>query len=216
MKLEELVKIFRENENLENKEAMEAYMKKLFPFLGIKSIERRELSREYLRENKREIAWEEVFSLWQEAEREFQYIACDYLKERKKLLAADDLELLKKLILKKSWWDTVDNLAPLVGEIVLKIDNGKDIMLVWSKDENIWIRRVAILHQLKFKEKTDTVLLEKIVLNNLGSDEFFINKAIGWIIREYSKTNPNWVLGFFEDYQKQMSNLTIREGSKYI
>ncbi len=89
-------------------------------------------------------------------------------------------------------------------------------MLTWSLDEDIWLRRIAIDHQLPRKEKTNTTLLEKIILNNLGSDEFFINKAIGWSLREYSKTNPDWVINFIKNNKNKMSKLSIREGSKYI
>ena len=89
-------------------------------------------------------------------------------------------------------------------------------MLEWSKDNDIWVRRVAIDHQLGRKEKTNTVLLEKILVNNFGSDELFINKAIGWALRDYSKTNPEWVREFINKYKDKMSNLSIREASKYI
>ena len=89
-------------------------------------------------------------------------------------------------------------------------------MLEWSQDENIWVRRVAIDHQLLFKEKTDEELLGKIIQNNLGSKEFFINKAIGWSLRDYSKTNPQWVAGFIEEHREKLAPLSIREGSKYL
>ena len=70
-------------------------------------------------------------------------------------------------------------------------------MLDWSKDDDFWIRRIAIDHQLCRREKTNTELLEKIIVNNFGSNEFFINKTIGWALRDYSKTNPLWVKEFF-------------------
>jgi 3-methyladenine DNA glycosylase AlkD len=83
-------------------------------------------------------------------------------------------------------------------------------------DENIWLRRIAIDHQLARKDKTDTALLEQIIVNNLGQREFFINKAIGWSLREYSKTNPDWVRGFIEQHKDGLSPLSVREGSKYL
>ena len=89
-------------------------------------------------------------------------------------------------------------------------------MLQWSQDKDFWVRRIAIDHQLCRKEKTNTELLEKIIVNNLGSHEFFINKAIGWALRDYSKTNPQWVKHFIEKYHDQMHRLSIKEGSKYI
>ena len=89
-------------------------------------------------------------------------------------------------------------------------------MLQWSTDEDFWIRRIAIDHQLLRKEKTNTQLLEQIIINNLGSSEFFINKAIGWSLRDYSKTNPDWVRDFINRYKERMDKLSVREASKYI
>lgn len=89
-------------------------------------------------------------------------------------------------------------------------------MIEWSKDDNIWIKRSAIEHQLNFKEKTDPELLEKIIVNCFDSNEFFINKAIGWALRQYSKIDPNWVKKFIQEYGNRMDDLSIKEASKYI
>ena len=89
-------------------------------------------------------------------------------------------------------------------------------LLEWSRDGDFWIRRLAILHQLGRKAATDTASLEAILTANLGSGEFFINKAIGWALRDYSKTDPDWVSQFIARYRNQMNALSIREGSKYI
>ncbi|WP_193435573.1 DNA alkylation repair protein, partial [Streptococcus suis] len=99
----------------------------------------------------------------------------------------------KKLAQSKSWWDSIDGLDKLVGKIVLDNPEAKQTILEWSLDDDFWLRRIAIDHQLLQKEKTDTELLEKILVNNLNQTEFFINKAIGWSLRDYSKTNPDWV-----------------------
>ena len=104
----------------------------------------------------------------------------------------------------------------MVGDIGLKDDRVRDLMLEWSKDGNFWVRRIAIDHQLGRKERTDRQLLEAIIVNNFGSDEFFINKAIGWSLREYSKTDPDWVRAFLEKYGPQMSKLSVREAGKYV
>lgn len=90
------------------------------------------------------------------------------------------------------------------------------IILEWSTDEDFWIRRIAIDHQLCRKDKTNTQLLKEILVNNFGSSEFFINKAIGWSLRDYSKTNPEWVKNFVETYHDKMDKLSIREASKYL
>lgn len=89
-------------------------------------------------------------------------------------------------------------------------------MLDWSQDENIWVRRVAINHQLLRKNQTNTILLKQILCNNLNDTEFFINKAIGWSLRDYSKTNPEWVRQFIQTHKEHMAPLSIREASKYI
>ena len=103
-----------------------------------------------------------------------------------------------------------------IGALALKDPNVNKILLEWSLDGNIWLRRIAIDHQLLRKEKTNTELLEKILKNNLGQAEFFINKAIGWALRDYSKTNPEWVKNFIEKNRENMAKLSIKEASKYL
>ena len=92
----------------------------------------------------------------------------------------------------------------------------EEIIFKWSLSDNIWLRRVAIDHQLLRKEQTNVQLMEKILLHNLNQTEFFINKAIGWALRDYSKTNPTWVAGFIEKNQERMADLSIKEASKYL
>ena len=116
----------------------------------------------------------------------------------------------------KSWWDTVDLLAKVIGSLVIRIEGYDKIMLEWSKDSNIWLKRVAILYQLSLKDKVDEIILDKMLVNNLGDNEFFINKAIGWALRDYSKFNPEWVREFIKKNKDNMANLSIREASKYI
>ena len=89
-------------------------------------------------------------------------------------------------------------------------------MLKWSNDDDFWVRRIAIDHQLCRKLDTNVELLEKILVNNFGSSEFFINKAIGWSLRDYSKYNPEWVRGFIERYCDKMNSLSLKEASKYL
>ena len=92
----------------------------------------------------------------------------------------------------------------------------EEIILKWRLSDNIWLRRVAIDHQLLRKEKANVQLLEKILLHNLNQTEFFINKAIGWALRDYSKTNPVWVACFIEKNKERMADLSIKEASKYL
>ncbi len=110
---------------------------------------------------------------WEQAPREYQYAAVDYLRTLKQFLAFDDLRELQNLIQAKSWWDTVDSLSGLVGHLGLQYPGVDQVMLEWSGAEDIWLRRTAIIHQLARKERLNTVLLEKILSNNLAQTEFF-------------------------------------------
>ena len=207
-----------QHKNEEQAQKMSKYMLNKFEYIGIKTPERREIFKIFFKEYKNEekIDWEFVNKCWENKYREFQYVAADYLKNMKDKLTIDDIPKLKQFILKKSWWDTIDNLDMTIGALALKDSNVNKILLEWSLDENIWLRRIAIDHQLLRKEKTNTELLEKILKNNLGQAEFFINKAIGWALRDYSKTNPNWVKNFIEKNREKMAKLSIREASKYL
>lgn len=199
-------------------EQMERYMRNQFDFLGIQSVKRRKLSMPFLKPliRKESVDWPFVYDLWKQPYRECQYIACDYLNQIKDRLLPEDIPKFKQLALEKSWWDTIDSLDKVVGTIVSNYPASNQIMIEWSKDTNIWLRRIAINHQRHRKNTTDTVLLEKIIKNNFGTDEFFINKAIGWILRDYSKTNPEWVSQFIKKYENELHALSIKEGSKYI
>ena len=207
-----------QHKNEEQAQKMSKYMLNKFEYIGIKTPERRKIFKNFFKEYKNEekIDWEFVNKCWENKYREFQYVAADYLKNMKDKLTIDDIPKFKQLILKKSWWDTIDNLDMTIGALALKDSNVNKILLEWSLDENIWLRRIAIDHQLLRKEKTDTELLEKILKNNLGQAEFFINKAIGWALRDYSKTNPEWVKNFIEKNKEKMAKLSIREASKYL
>ena len=206
------------HKNEEQAQKMSKYMLNKFEYIGIKTPERREIFKNFFKEYKNEekIDWEFVNKCWENKYREFQYVAADYLKNMKDKLTIDDIPKFKRLILEKSWWDTIDNLDMTIGALALKDSNVNKILLEWSLDENIWLRRIAIDHQLLRKEKTNTELLEKILKNNLGQAEFFINKAIGWALRNYSKTNPERVKNFIEENKEKMAKLSIREASKYL
>jgi len=207
-----------QHKNEEQARQMSKYMLNKFEYIGIKTPERRKIFKNFFKEYKNEekIDWEFINKCWENKYREFQYVAADYLKNMKDKLTIDDIPKLKQFILKKSWWDTIDNLDMTIGALALKDSNVNKILLEWSLDENIWLRRIAVDHQLLRKEKTNTELLEKILKNNLEQAEFFINKAIGWALRDYSKTNPKWVKNFIEKNKEKMAKLSIKEASKYL
>ena len=217
-KFSTITELFENAHNSENADAMSAYMKNKFEFYGIPSPERKELYKDFLKSEKasKTIDWDFLDKCYKDGHREFQYLVYDYLLAMKRYIAFEDIDRIKRFIITKSWWDTIDFLCKIIGDIGLRDTRVHDLMLKWSESDNIWIKRTAILHQLAYKDKTDTELLENIIRNCLGSDEFFINKAIGWTLREYSKTSPQWVSDFINRYKNELSALSIKEGSKYI
>jgi len=218
MKLLDLITDLEENRNELLAESMSKYMQDKFRFLGVRGATRTEIYKKYFPDARKTktIDWDFVENCWNKEEREFQYVVVYYLKAMQKFLKREDISRLKYLIVTKSWWDTVDLLAKVVGSLIIRIKGYDQIMLEWSKDSNIWLRRVAILYQLSLKDKVDKQVLDKILVNNLGDSEFFINKAVGWALRDYSKYNPEWVREFIKKNKENMANLSIREASKYI
>ncbi|SFB03079.1 MULTISPECIES: DNA alkylation repair protein [unclassified Bacillus (in: firmicutes)] len=217
--ISKLTSLFEENRNPELAIPMQNYMKNHFDFLGIKSPTRKELEKQFFQETgilKEPFQPSFIQQLWEKEEREYQYTALAYIEKSLKKLTADDLLLMEKLIITKSWWDTVDALAAKpVGKIAEKYpDVIESTIEPWAEHEDMWLRRTAILFQLKFKGKTDEERLYRIILKNNESKEFFIQKAIGWVLREYSKTNPQSVGTFIKNHQ--LAPLSVREGSKYI
>ncbi len=217
MDFEALYQSFLQSANKEQAQKMSAYMRNLFPFLGIPTPKRKQLCKEFFKEAKqKKIAWDFIALCWQCPYRELQYLAIDYLSLMKEYLSIEDLPEIKKLILTKSWWDTIDGLDRIVGNLALMYPHVNEDLLVWSVADNIWLRRIAIDHQLGRQEKTNRELLEKIIVNNFGQTEFFINKAIGWSLRDYSKTDPKWVQSFIDKYRAKLAPLSLKEASKYL
>lgn len=213
----DIFKLFYDNRNEEQAEPMAKYMKNLFPFLGLKKPERGALSKDFLNKRKKdsEIDWDFIFKCYHMSEREFQYLAIDYMEKVINLFVPDDMDNIEKLLITKSWWDSVDAINKIVGHIAMKYPEVKeDVILQWIESDNIWLNRISIIFQLRYKENTDTSFLSKAILQNSQTGEFFIDKAIGWALREYSKTDRDWVKNFIESHY--LSKLSIREGSKYI
>ena len=217
-KYSKIKQLFEQNRDEENAIKMSKYMRDLFKFYGIPTPIRKSLYKDLLKEEKakKTIDWNFLDKCYEDDYREFQYLALDYIENMQKFLTYDDVPKLYKYIKAKQWWDTIDRFDRIVGNIAFKDDRINDLMLKWSKDEDFWLRRIAIDHQLGRKDKTNTKLLEQILINNFGSDEFFINKAIGWSLRDYSKTNPNWVKDFLSKYENKMDKVSLKEAYKYI
>lgn len=215
---------FAQHANPQQAQKMSAYQRHLFPFFGIPAPLRRSLSKDFLREkaNQDKIDWGWVYDMWAYDKREAQYLACDYLGQKKvsRHLVLSDLQHLQQLITSKSWWDSVDALDEIVAVLLLKDVRTKKVILKWAQADNFWLRRVAIDCQLGLKENVDRELLATVIGYNLAGSrfdkEFFVNKAIGWVLRDYAKYNPDWVRDFIQSHQSDLSSLSLREASKYL
>lgn len=213
----EIVRMLEGNSDLEQAEKMSAYMQNRFKFAGIAKPRLKELMKPFLKDTaKKPLDWNFVFGLWECELREAQYVALEYLQKHRKQLLTTDMDKLKRLITEKSWWETVDTIDAFVGDLVLQDHSLTETMLEWAVSDNIWLRRVAIDYQQEYKDKTNEEILERIIVANLGSSEFFINKAIGWSLRDYSKVKPEWVAQFIEKYGKKMNSLSVKEASKLL
>lgn len=202
-------------------EKMAAYMKDKFPFYGVNAPSRREIVTRLWKTEKKLIqdeVWPIVNYLWTKPQREYQMIAIDILGRCKRQFSKEALPLFEQLITTKSWWDTVDFLASTnVGEI-LKDDPpaAQSIARKYMGGENMWLKRTALIFQLKYKDNTDKGLLYDLIDETKGSKEFFINKASGWALRQYSKFNNESVREYIRANEGTLSSLTKREGSKYL
>lgn len=214
----EIKKRFEKLQDKEKSAVMSRYMRNKFEFYGIPAPKRKGQYKELIKSEKKakKIDWNFLNKCYDDEHREFQYLVYDYLLAMRQYVSYEDIPQIKKYILDKPWWDTIDFLCKVIGDVALRDPRVKKLMLTWSKEKNIWLKRSAIEHQLGLKDLTDSELLEQIIVNCFGSDEFFINKAIGWALRDYSKTNPNWVKAFLDKYKNQMSDLIKKEASKYI
>jgi 3-methyladenine DNA glycosylase AlkD len=204
---------FAANKKPENAFAMAKYMKNNFPFFGIKTEERRRIFKEIWKQNKQEVtanARAIALELYTKPKREFQYCAIEILiKELKGNYIKEDIQLIEKLILNNSWWDSVDTIAKyILGEYLLEFPlETKNVIERFSKSDDMWLNRSAILFQLGYKQKTNPDFLFSECLKQSHSKEFFIQKAIGWALREYAKSNP-------EDVQEFLKTNTLKPLSK--
>lgn len=206
-------------QNAENAQFMKSYMRGQYAFYGIQSGPRRTaLKTLFARESlpKLEELPRVIDELWSMPEREFQLVGIDLLIKLKNKLPVSMLEDLERWITTKSWWDTVDMLAThIAATLFTKYPEETSVVIErWRKSENIWLRRTTLLYQLKYKQLTDVDLLFSIIRENQSDKEFFIQKAIGWVLREYSKTDANTVINFIE--AENIEGLARREGLKWL
>lgn len=215
-----LVKSYRAHRDPVRATQMAAYMRDQFAFFGIPTPDRRRLDRDVV------AGWPPpaeadlvviATECWARPEREVQYFACDYLIRHVKRASPAFLDETRTLITTKSWWDTVDALASkIVGPLVLRYPQLVPVMDRWIDDENLWLARAAILHQLSYGPATDPERLFRHCLARAADTNFFIRKAIGWALRQYSKTDGRAVCSFVDDHAAALSPLSRREAVAWI
>ena len=196
-----------------------AYLRDQFECYGIKTTERRALQAPFLvkaylpsKTDRDKI----IKTLWQKPQREYHYFAQELMFKYIKELDKEDITLLEYMVEHKSWWDTVDFIASkLLGTYFKTYPEQIETYIdKWLKSGNIWLQRSAILFQLKYKTQMDTELLSSVIHALLGSKEFFINKAIGWVLRDYSRINPDWVKAFVD--KTPLSPLSKKEALRLM
>jgi len=198
---------------------MKAYMRNQFDYLGIKTPEQRQLFKGFTAEYGLPDLDDLVpilLDLWALPEREFQYAALGLLGRFETKLPAEFIDTIQTLLTTKSWWDTVDSLAGnTVGAHFKRFPAVRDATLErWRISDDFWLRRTCILFQLGYQSETDFDLLKDIIRENLGSNEFFINKAIGWALRQYTRVDPEGVRTFVAE--TPLAPLSAREALKWL
>ncbi|MGA4843315.1 DNA alkylation repair protein [Streptomyces sp. G45] len=199
---------------------MRAYMKDVAPFLGLTSPVRRELARTVLagtpRPDEADCA-AVALRCWRLPEREYQYFAVDYLRRHIRRCSSGFLPVARHLVTTVPWWDTVDALAAhVVGGLVAADPKLRADTDAWSADDDRWLVRTALLHQLRHKDATDADRLFAYCARQAGHPDFFVRKAVGWCLREYAKTAPDAVCDFVDRHRDALSPLSVREALRNI
>lgn len=218
--LERLTAVYGGAADPERAGPMRAYMKDVAPFLGIPTPARRALSRTVLAGTPAPTEADcaaIALRCWALPEREYHYFAVDCLRRNAGRCGPGLLPVARHLITTVSWWDTVDPLAAhVVGRLVAADPSLTAAMDAWIADDNLWVVRTALLHQLPHKQRTDAERLFSHCLLQSGHPGFFIRKAIGWALREYAKTDPGAVRAFLARERGRFAPLTEREALKNI
>jgi 3-methyladenine DNA glycosylase AlkD len=198
---------------------MKRYMRDQFEYLGLKGPVMGELMRQHYQAHGLPDLTDLdpiLRDLWALPQREFQYAATGILSRSEDRLPAGFIRTLEYLLVTKSWWDTVDTIS--TGTLARHFKRYPKVkarcLAKWRKSKNFWLRRACILFQLSYKKDTDFTLMKDIIRENLGSNEFFINKAIGWALRQYTRVDPEGVRRFVAETPLQP--LSAREALKWL
>jgi 3-methyladenine DNA glycosylase AlkD len=211
---------FAASRNPSRAAGMRAYMRDQFPYAGLPAPLLRKLERDAFAGLATPSSADlQSFSLacWARDEREYQYVACDYLRKHVRVASAGFIEVTRTLITTKPWWDTVDALATrFVGDLVRQHPSLMATMDAWSTESDMWLIRTAILHQLHYGPATDTARLFSYCAGQAGHRDFFVRKAIGWALRHYARTDPEAVRAFVSANEGRLSPLSVREAMKHL
>jgi len=201
--------------------AMSKYMKDRFLFYGIKAEDRKRIQKVWFSQLPKVLSfeqrWEILVELWEKDQREYQYVAIDWLNSwKKEWIQPEDIKQLRWLIENKTWWDSVDAIASnYLGKFAKKFpDSAIEFVEDWRNESNFWINRSCLIFQLKYKNEVDFELLKSLIVQFQPNKEFFIQKAIGWSLRQYSKFSPDEVRDFVTEIK--LTGLAYREATKYI
>lgn len=217
--LQPLSELYQGSANDVDAAFMSKYMLNQFQYFGIRAPKQKEIRRYFFKTyglpDPAEVP-EMVKELWIQPEREYQYFGIDLSEKLLKKMGGDAIETIEFMVVNKPWWDTVDWIASHHAGTYFKIFPEKipEITGGWMDSGNMWLQRTALLFQLKYKKATDENLMFDYMRRLSGSREFFIRKAIGWALREYSKTAPESVIRFVEN--TELSGLSRREALKVI
>ena len=204
--------------------AMQAYMKSAMPYYGVGAPEQQRIWTKVFRKRSLTDAesWRDTtLALWRGARfREERYGALALTGDRAYLeyQTLDTIPMYEEMIVTGAWWDYVDHIASRrIGPLLRSYPRPMSrLMRRWSRSEDMWKRRTAILSQLGFKQATDLDLLYACIEPNLADHEFFIRKAIGWALRQYAWTNPTAVRRYVRAHEAELSSLSRREAMKNI
>jgi 3-methyladenine DNA glycosylase AlkD len=201
--------------------AMAAYMKTAQPFFGVSTPVRQAMLKQmgdrFAPIDQKSYA-RAVRALWELPHREEQYCAITFARRYQQFVTPASMPLYERMVREGAWWDFVDEIAVnLVGTVYENFRaQTRPVIERWIDDDNMWIRRTALLSHLKHKQNTDAAQLFRHCLERAEEPEFFIRKAIGWALREYSKTDPRAVRAFLNTNRKRLSRLSYVEGSKRL
>lgn len=214
--------LYQEHQNKIKAPQMAAYMRNLFSYYGIQNPIRKSITKEIVTHLSKNFSIKELedvlLKIWELPQREYQYFVLDVLTTIKAPSDKKDLKFFEKLLLSKSWWDSVDTITPNLIAKYFK-EHPEQIaptLIRWTESKNIWLIRAAIIFQLKYKKDTDEKLLFSIILKNKDSKEFFIQKAMGWALRQYARTNSKSVINFVKTHKESLPVLTVREALKRV